>query len=90
MSRKKKDDRKPGSVLGTLRNYLLAGIAVATPLTITAWLVITVVSFVDRVFKPLIPPAYNPETYLPFAIPGLGLLFAILFQIQKQLHAISR
>ena len=23
---------------------------------------------------PLLPPAYNPETYLPFGIPGLGLL----------------
>jgi len=71
-------NRDAQTVLKTLRNYFLAGIAVATPLAVTLWLVITFVTFVDRVFKPLIPPIYNPETYLPFAIPGLGLLAAFI------------
>ncbi|WP_022697997.1 MULTISPECIES: DUF502 domain-containing protein [Euryhalocaulis] len=73
------EDGRGGSIWLTLRNYLLAGIAVATPLTITAWLVITVISLFDRIFKPLVPSVYNPETYLPFAIPGLGLVFALIF-----------
>ena len=29
--------------------------------------------------KPLIPLKYNPDTYLPFGVPGLGLLIVILF-----------
>lgn len=50
----------------------------AAPIGITIWLIYTFVSFVDRVIKPLVPARYNPESYLPFAIPGMGLLIAIL------------
>lgn len=50
----------------------------AAPIGITIWLIYTFVNFVDRVIKPLIPDRYNPESYLPFAIPGMGLLIAIL------------
>ena len=28
--------------------------------------------------RPLIPAAYHPDTYLPFNIPGLGLIFAFV------------
>ncbi len=66
------------SVWRSLRNYFFTGIVVATPVTITVWLVYTFVRFADNTVKPLIPRAYNPETYLPFAIPGLGIVFAIL------------
>ncbi len=62
-----------------LRNNLLAGIVVAAPITVTLWLVLALIGFVDRTVKPLIPPVYNPETYLPFGIPGLGLVFAVVF-----------
>ena len=61
-----------------LRNRFLTGLVVAAPIGITIWLIYTFVSFVDRVIKPLIPERYNPESYLPFAIPGMGLLIAIL------------
>ena len=27
--------------------------------------------------KPYIPAAYNPDTYLPFAVPGFGLIVAL-------------
>src|SRR5919107_421158 len=36
------------------------------------------VHWVDQRVKPLIPKLYNPDTYLPFSVPGVGLLFAIL------------
>jgi len=65
-------------MLRWLRNRFLTGLVVAAPIGITIWLIITFVGFVDRVIKPLIPARYNPESYLPFAIPGMGLLIAIL------------
>ena len=65
-------------MLRWLRNRFLTGVVVAAPITITIWLIYTFVGFVDRVIKPLIPARYNPESYLPFAIPGMGLLIAIL------------
>ncbi|MEE2524981.1 DUF502 domain-containing protein [Hyphobacterium sp. HN65] len=61
-----------------LRNSLLTGIVVALPVTVTVWLIYTFVNFVDRVIKPLIPEQYNPETYLPFALPGLGVVVAVV------------
>ncbi len=57
-----------------LRNYLLAGIIVSAPITITLFIVWQVLSYVDKTVTPFIPAAYNPENYLPFGLPGIGLL----------------
>lgn len=61
-----------------LRNYFFAGLVVAAPIGITIWLAWWFVSLFDRWVKPLIPSLYNPDTYLPFTVPGVGLLFAVL------------
>lgn len=61
-----------------LRNYFLTGVVVIAPLAITAYLVWTVVHWVDARVKPLIPARYNPDNYLPFAVPGFGLIVALL------------
>ena len=64
----------PGSLTHRLRNYLLAGIVISAPITITLFIVWQVLGYVDRTVTPFIPTAYNPETYLPFGLPGIGLL----------------
>ena len=61
-----------------LRNYFLTGIVVAAPIGITIYLTWAFVHWVDQRVKPLIPKVYNPDTYLPFSVPGVGLIFAIL------------
>ena len=61
-----------------LRNSFFTGIVVATPVTVTVWLVYTFISFADSTVKPLIPRAYLPEEWLGFAIPGFGLIVAVL------------
>src|SRR3569833_3212626 len=65
-------------VVGRIRNYFLTGLVVAGPLAITIWLIWSFVSWVDSFITPLIPPAYRPETYLPWPIPGTGLVIAIV------------
>jgi uncharacterized membrane protein len=62
------------SLGGRLRGYLLAGILVTAPLSITFYLAWVLVNFVDGKVTPLIPAIYNPNNYLPFAVPGLGLV----------------
>lgn len=59
-----------------LRNYFLTGLIICAPLAITAYLVWTIIEWVDGWVKPYIPDVYNPETYLPFAVPGFGLIVA--------------
>ncbi len=70
--------RPPFSLYQWLRNSFFAGIVVAAPVTVTIWLVYTFITFVDRVVKPLIPARYLPESYLPFAIPGFGVIVAVI------------
>lgn len=60
------------------RNYFLTGIVVAAPISITIYLTWTFINWVDSWAKPLIPKVYNPDNYLPFSVPGVGLLFAVL------------
>jgi uncharacterized membrane protein len=62
-----------------LRNYFLAGVLVTAPVSITFWLTWRVISFIDDRITPMIPPQWNPESYLPFGIPGLGLIIALVF-----------
>lgn len=64
---------RPGRLVG-LRGYLLAGIIVTAPISITLWLVWQVVGYMDRTAAAILPAPYNPETYLPFSVPGLGLV----------------
>src|SRR5205085_9021822 len=66
------------SVVGRMRNYFLTGLVVAGPLAITAWLIWSLVTWVDDVVRPLIPPLYRPESYLPWPIPGTGLIIAVI------------
>jgi uncharacterized membrane protein len=61
-----------------LRNYFLTGLVVAGPVAVTAWLIWWFVTWVDNLVRPLIPIAYRPETYLPIAVPGLGLIIAFV------------
>lgn len=64
--------------LTTLRNWFFAGVVVAAPIGITIWIVWSFVSFVDQHIKPLIPRQLNPETYLDFGLPGLGIVVAVV------------
>ncbi len=75
------DRPKPAKTMtlsGRLRAYFLAGILVTAPISITFYLAWLFISFVDRQVTPLIPEAYNPTTYLPFGLPGLGLLIVAI------------
>ena len=72
----KKTDRI--SVATRLRNNFLAGLVMCAPVAITIWLTWTFIHWADSWVRPYIPARYNPESYLQFAVPGFGLLVAVL------------
>jgi uncharacterized membrane protein len=75
------DDVPPDThtgLMGRFRNYFLTGLVVAGPIAITAYLVWWFVTWVDGLVRPFVPQAYRPETYLPFSIPGSGLVVAVV------------
>ena len=62
------------SFFSRLRNNFIAGIVVSIPIGITIYLTL----FVIRVSGKLIPKEINPNNYLPFDIPGLEIIIALL------------
>ncbi|MBK1697966.1 DUF502 domain-containing protein [Rhodovibrio salinarum] len=68
------DGHRGFGLLARLRNYFLAGVLVTAPISITVWITWNVVAFVDSRVTPLMPPGWNPESYLPFSVPGIGVL----------------
>ncbi len=70
--------KKGLTLMGRLRAYFLTGILVSAPISITVLLAWLFIDFVDEKVTPLIPQSYNPETYLPFSLPGLGLLIVVI------------
>ena len=64
--------------LARLRAYFFAGILVIAPISITLYIAYILVHFVDSTVSKVLPAKYNPETYLPFSVPGLGMVVAFI------------
>jgi uncharacterized membrane protein len=66
------------SLISRLRNYFFTGLVITAPIAITIWATYWFVTFFDAWVKPLLPAYYNPDNYLPFQLPGFGLVFALV------------
>jgi len=62
------------SLLSSLRNNFIAGVVVLIPIGITLYLTV----FIINISSKLIPKEINPNHYLPYNIPGLEILIAVL------------
>jgi uncharacterized membrane protein len=58
------------------QRYFLAGLLVFLPVVITLWFLGWVIGLLDGVLD-VLPAGVHPNTYLPFAIPGLGALVTV-------------
>ena len=65
---------KKTSILSRLRNNFFAGAVVLIPIGITLYLTL----FLIRISGKVIPKEINPNNYLPFNIPGVEILIALL------------
>ena len=61
--------RRPFGIIAKLRSYFFAGLLAVTPIGITIWLCWVLLHFVDSRVTPLVPQAYNPNTYLNSYLP---------------------
>tara|TARA_B100000963_G_C22603269_1_gene661288 strand:- start:1407 stop:2021 length:615 start_codon:yes stop_codon:yes gene_type:complete len=62
------------SIFAKIRNNFIAGIVVLIPIGITLYLTL----FLIRISGKIIPKEINPNNYLPFDIPGVEILIALL------------
>ena len=65
--------------MSKIRSWFFTGILVMTPLILTIYVVWAFITFVDNLVVPMVPYYYRPSTYLPFPIPGLGLIIVFIF-----------
>ena len=65
------------SIASRLRNYFLTGLILVGPIYITISLTWWFINWVDDAMRPFIPVSLRTETYLPFRVPGYGLIIAL-------------
>ena len=58
-----------------LRNYFITGVVVLIPIGFTLYLTKFFISFSSKI----IPGNLNPNSYLPYSIPGLEIIISVLF-----------
>jgi len=69
-----KHKRRKASLIAKLRNYFITGVVVLVPIGITLYLT----KFIISISSKLIPSEINPNSYLPYSIPGLEILISII------------
>jgi uncharacterized membrane protein len=72
--------KKPGMFAG-LRASFLTGIVVIAPVSLTIWLLWTLVGWVDSFVLPLVPYNFRPEQYIGINLRGVGVIIFLLFTI---------
>ena len=62
------------SIFAKIRNNFIAGVVVLIPIGITLYFTL----FIIRISSKIIPKEINPNNYLPFDIPGVEILIALV------------
>ena len=67
--------KKKKSLTLKLRNYFFTGVIVLIPIGFTLYLSKFLINFSTK----LVPQGLNPNTYLPYSIPGIEIVLTIIF-----------
>ena len=67
--------KKRKSIVLRLRNYFFTGVVVLIPIGFTLYLSKFLINFSAN----LVPTGLNPNTYLPYSIPGIEIILTIIF-----------
>ena len=67
-------NKKKRSIAAIIRNYFITGVVVLIPIGFTLYLS----KFLISLSSNLIPENINPNSYLPFAIPGLEIIISVI------------
>ena len=68
-------NKKKKSIALKLRNYFFTGVIVLVPIGFTLYLSKFLINFSEN----LVPSGLNPNTYLPYSIPGIEIILTVIF-----------
>lgn len=60
-----------------MKKYFITGLLVWVPLGITVWVLNLTISTMDKTLL-LLPRSWQPDNFLPFHMPGLGVILTLL------------
>ena len=66
------------SIWGKIKNYFFTGVIVAAPVAITIYMSYHLVIWINDVTSKLIPQKWTIGNFVPYAVPGLGLLLLLV------------
>jgi uncharacterized membrane protein len=61
-----------------LRSWFFTGLVVFGPVALTAYVAWFVIDTIDNWVKPVLPRPLSPDSYLPFHVPGVGVLIVLV------------
>ena len=67
--------QKKKSIALIIRNYFIAGVVVLIPIGFTLYLSKILIGLSSKI----LPENINPNSYLPYAIPGIEIIISVLF-----------
>lgn len=59
-----------------IRGYFITGLLAVVPLSFTIYVISIILRNSDKIFN-LLPEAYNPKRWIPFPLPGLGIVVGV-------------
>ena len=68
----------PRSLLARLRSWFFTGLVIFGPVAVTVYIAWWFIDTVDNWVRPLAPASLWPDSYLPFHVPGFGVVIAII------------
>ncbi|WP_417242796.1 DUF502 domain-containing protein [Celeribacter sp.] len=70
-----------GGFLGWLRTSFLTGLVVVAPIGLTAYVIWTVIGWVDGWALTFVPQKFQPEQYIGINLRGVGVIIFLMFTI---------
>jgi len=66
--------------ISKIKNLFLTGLLILIPIFVTIYVATGMINFIDSIGD-ILPKKFNPETYLPFHIPGLGIIYTVILAL---------
>jgi uncharacterized membrane protein len=68
----------PRSLLARLRSWFFTGLVIFGPVAVTVYIALWFIDTIDNWVRPLAPASLWPDTYLPFHVPGFGVVIVMI------------
>lgn len=66
--------------INKIKNLSLTGLLILIPIFVTIYIATGMINFIDSIGD-ILPKKLNPDTYLPFRIPGLGIIYTVILAL---------